>query len=324
MIQETTSVYIAGHKGLAGSAILRVLIENGFKNVITKTHAELELKDRRAVYQLFESSRPEIVILAAAKVGGIGANTEYPVEFLLENLEIQNNVISAAAQYETKTLVFLGSSCIYPKKAIYPLTEDQLLSGPFEPTNEAYAIAKVAGVKLCEFYRRQYNKNFFSLMPTNLYGPNDFYDFQKSHVIPSLLLKILRAKQAGESVVTLWGSGEPLREFLHADDLARAVLACLRRPISEPLLNVGSGEEISIASLANLIANACRHDCEFFWDKTKPDGIHRKVLDSSKIRALNWQPRIRLMDGLPTVVSEAQSKLESLLQRSQEPLKILK
>ncbi|MDB5037085.1 MAG: fcl, partial [Bacteriovoracaceae bacterium] len=241
--------------------------------------------------------------------GGIGANSTYPVEFLLENLRIQNNVISAAAEFAAKKLVFLGSSCIYPKNARYPLTEDQFLTGPFEPTNEAYAIAKAVGVKLCEAYYKQYGKNFVSVMPTNLYGPNDYYHLENSHVIPAMMLKILKAKKDGRESVTLWGTGKPLREFLHSDDLAEAIYLCLEKHNAIELMNIGSGEEISTFDLAKLISKVCGYKGEIKWDTTKPDGIARKIMDSKKMTALGWKAKISLEEGLRSIITEAEGKL---------------
>jgi GDP-L-fucose synthase len=308
-----SKIFVAGHRGLVGSAITRALDRKGFKNVVTRSRKELDLRNTAAVQEFFKTERPEFVILAAAKVGGIGANSAFPVEFLLENLQIQNNVISSAAESDVQKLIFLGSSCIYPKQARYPLTEDQLLEGPFEPTNEAYALAKVAGIKLCEFYRKQYSKNFISLMPTSMYGPNDYYDFQKSHVIPAMMLKFLKAKLEGSKTVTLWGTGKVSREFLHSDDLAEAILLCLEKYEEIEFINVGSQEETTIAELAKLICKVTGYKGEIIWDSSKPDGIARKVMDSSKIRKLGWRPRIGLEEGLRSVVPEAEKKLDDAL-----------
>lgn len=308
-IPKDSKVFVAGHNGLVGSAIVRCLEKHGFKNILKRTREEVDLRNADKASQMFEKERPEYVVLAAAKVGGIGANSTYPVEFLLENLSIQNNVISNAARFGTKKLIFLGSSCIYPKQARYPLTEDQFLNGPFEPSNEAYAIAKTVGIKLCEYYSRQYGKNFISLMPTNLYGPNDYYHLENSHVIPAMMMKILRAKKDGQKSVQLWGSGKPFREFLHSDDLAEAVLVCLEKYNDIKLINIGAGQEISICSLSQVIARVCEYSGLIEWDSSKPDGVERKIMDSSKISKLGWVPKISLEDGLRSILSEAERKL---------------
>lgn len=301
-----SKIFVAGHRGLVGSAVVRALEARGIKNILTRTRAELDLRDQTAVRKFFESERPEFVVLAAAKVGGIGANSTYPVEFLLENLQIQNNIIPAAADFGVKKLAFLGSSCIYPRNAHYPLTEDQLLASPFEKTNEAYALAKVAGIKLCEYYSKQYGKNFISLMPTNLYGPNDYYDFENSHVIPAMLLKVMKAKKENSGSVTFWGTGKPLREFMHSDDLADAILLCLEKYDSPDLLNVGSGDEYSISDLAKIVCEACDYRGEIRWDASKPDGTPRKIMDSSKMRALGWQPKRKMATELKKIAQELQ------------------
>ncbi len=306
-----SKIYVAGHRGLAGSSVVRLLQRQNYTNILTQTRRELDLRDNDKVQEFFDRERPEFVVLAAAKVGGIGANSTYPVEFLLENLRIQNNVIAAAANFGVKKLIFLGSSCIYPKNAKYPVTEDQLLTGPFEPTNEAYGLAKVAGIKLCQYYAKQYGKNFISLQPTNLYGPNDYYDFENSHVIPAMLLKVLKAKKEGQKSVTFWGSGIAKREFLHSDDLARAILLCLEKYDSPELINVGSEQEISIADLAKTIFRVCEFSGEIIWDSRYPDGILRKVMDSNKIRKLGWSAQVDMEEGLKSVVGEAKTKLES-------------
>jgi len=309
-LHSKSKIFVAGHRGLVGSAIVRRLRKEGFENLLLTTKLELDLRDSIKTREFFCREHPEFVLLAAAKVGGIGGNTTYPVEFLLENLQIQNNVISSAAESNVQKLVFLGSSCIYPKEAKYPLTEDQLLTGPLEPTNEPYAIAKIAGIKLCQSYSKQYSKNFISVMPTNLYGPNDFYDLESSHVIPAVMLKILQAKKAGLKSVTLWGSGKPFREFLHSDDLAEAVLICLKKYNDPALINIGSQEEISISELASLARGTCGFEGEILWDDSKPDGTFRKVMDSTKMRNLGWSAKIPLREGLKTIVAEAQRRLD--------------
>lgn len=315
VLKDEHKVYIAGHRGLVGSAIARALERRGHKNWIGKTSAELDLRRESAVEEFFRTERPDFVFLAAAKVGGIGANSTYPVEFLLDNLRIQNNVISVAAKYDVKKLVFLGSSCIYPKEARYPLTEDQLLSGPFEPTNEAYALAKIAGVKLCEYYSKQYKKNFISAMPTNLYGPNDYYHFENSHVIPAVLLKVLKARNEGAKSVRLWGSGQVYREFLHSDDLAEALIICLEKYESPELINIGSETESRIDELCQLICKICGFSGEIQWDPARPDGVVRKVMSSKKVRALGWSPRIKLEEGLRAILPEAERKLMEIMGR---------
>lgn len=304
IVGSDKKIFVAGHRGLVGSAVMRALEARGHRQILFKTRQELDLRNSVAVREFFKNERPDYVILAAAKVGGIGANSTYPVEFLLENLQIQNAVIPAAADHGVSKLVFLGSSCIYPKSARYPLTEDQLLTSAFEPTNEAYALAKVAGIKLCQFYAKEYSKNFISVMPTNLYGPNDYYDVEKSHVIPAMLLKVLKAKREGAKVVTFWGTGKPLREFLHSDDLAEAILTCLEKYDSPVLINIGSQEEVSIASLAKMVCEACDFQGEIHWDTSKPDGVMRKVMDSSKIRTLGWKPTRQMNLELKKISAE--------------------
>ncbi len=304
-----SKIFVAGHRGLVGSALCRALEQRGYSRILKRTRAELDLQELQQVRSFFERERPDFVILAAAKVGGIGANSTYPVEFLLENLSIQNNVIATSAATGVKKLVFLGSSCIYPRSARYPLTEDQLLAGPFESTNEAYALAKVAGIKLCQAYAREYGKDFISLMPTNLYGPNDQYHLHDSHVIPAMFLKFLLAKKQGQPAVTLWGTGTPLREFLHSDDLASAVVFCLEKYDNPTQINVGSGQEVSIRELAELVAEVCGYQGRLEWDRSKPDGVARKLMDSSRIRALGWQPQVSLREGLRSVLKDAEKHI---------------
>ncbi|KAF0180129.1 MAG: GDP-L-fucose synthase [Limisphaerales bacterium] len=292
------TIYIAGHRGLAGSALLRLYSRLPGWRVITRTHAELELKDTAAVRAFFAQERPTHVVLAAAKVGGINANRLFQVEFLLDNLRIQNNVLEAAADFGVAKLLFLGSSCVYPKHAPQPIHEDALLTSPLEPTNEGYALAKIAGLKLCAFYRRQHGRDFISAMPTNLYGPNDNFDLEKSHVLPALIRRFHEAKVSAAPTVTLWGTGTPRREFLHADDFAEACAALMDRYESDQLINVGTGEDETIRELAELIRDIVGYRGEIVWDATMPDGTPRKLLDVSRINALGWKARIPLADGI--------------------------
>ena len=299
-MQKTDRIYIAGHRGLAGSAIHRELQRAGYANFLTRTSAELNLRERDSVRAFFEKERPQVVAVAAAKVGGIKANSEFPVEFLLWNLQIQNNVIEAAADFGAEKLLFLGSSCIYPKFAPQPISEDALLTGALEPTNDAYAIAKIAGIKLCQSYSRQYGKRFISAMPTNLYGPGDNFDLANSHVLPALLRKVHEAKQRGDSEVVVWGTGTPRREFLHADDLAAACRFLLENYDDPALINVGFGDDVTIHELAETICEVVDFKGALTFDTTKPDGTPRKLMDSSRLRALGWQPAISLRDGIRT------------------------
>jgi GDP-L-fucose synthase len=289
---------VAGHRGLVGSGIVRKLEAAGYENLLLRTRAELDLTDSAAVAAFFEHEKPELVFLAAAHVGGILANDTYPVEFLLENLKIQNNVIENAYCHGVAKLLFLGSSCIYPRLAEQPIREDSLLTGPLEKTNQWYAIAKIAGLKLCEAYNTQYGANFISAMPTNLYGPQDNFDLQTSHVLPELLRKFHEAKLAGRGEVEIWGSGKPLREFLHVDDLADACLFLMENYDDPALINVGSGTEVTIAELARLVAETVGFEGDLRFDPDKPDGTPRKLMDSSRLFALGWQPRITLTEGL--------------------------
>lgn len=291
-------VFVAGHRGLAGGAILRELQRAGCASLLTRTRGELDLADRAAVRRFFEQEKPAVVVVAAAKVGGIKANNDFPVEFLLENLKIQNNVIEAAADFGARKLLFLGSSCIYPKHAPQPIPESALLSGPLELTNDAYAIAKIAGIKLCQAYAREYGRNFICAMPTNLYGPGDNFDLASSHVLPALLRKIHEAKVGGAKEVVVWGTGEPRREFLHVDDLAGACRFLLEHYDEPEIINVGCGEDVTIRALAELICEVVGFAGGLVFDPSKPDGTPRKLMDTSRLSALGWRPRIVLREGI--------------------------
>jgi len=291
-------IYVAGHRGLVGAAIVRRLQAAGYTNSITRTHAELDLTNQAEVSAFFAQERPEWVFLAAAKVGGIYANDTYPAEFIRDNLLIQSNVIDAAYQHDTQKLLFLGSSCIYPKFAPQPMREDALLTGPLEPTNEWYAIAKIAGIKMCQAYRKQYGFHAISLMPTNLYGPGDNFHPQNSHVLPALLRRFHEAKMSGAPSVTVWGSGSPRREFLHVDDLADACLFLMEYYDSPEIVNVGIGQDVSIRELAETIKGVVGYPGELVFDSSKPDGTPRKLLDVSRLTALGWQARIPFREGI--------------------------
>lgn len=297
-MDTTSKIYVAGHRGLVGSAIVRALEASGYTNLITKTRQELDLLDQHAVATFFATEKPEYVFLAAAKVGGIVANRDYPAEFIYENLQIQNNIIHSAYQNNVTKLCFLGSSCIYPKMAAQPISEDALLTGPLEETNAAYAIAKIAGIKMCQAYNHQYGTNYISLMPTNLYGPNDNFDLETSHVLPALIRRFHEAKEQDAPSVTLWGSGSPKREFLHVDDLADATLFLMNNYDGTEIVNVGTGEDVSIKELAERIKETVSYTGEIEWDTTKPDGTPRKLLNVSHIHTLGWHHKIDLVDGI--------------------------
>ncbi len=297
-MDKDDSIFIAGHRGLVGSAVLRKLKEEGFSRLLTRTRSELDLLNRAAVDEFFGRERPAIVVVAAAKVGGIKANNDQPVEFLTENLLIQNNLICAAHAHGVRKLLFLGSSCIYPKHAPQPIPESALLGGPLEPTNEAYAIAKIAGIKLCQAYAREYGGNFISAMPTNLYGPNDNFDLGTSHVFAALLRKAHEAKASGAREIVVWGSGTPRREFLHVDDLASACLFLLQHYDSPEIINIGAGTDLTVRELAELICEVVGFKGELTWDASKPDGTPRKLLDITKIKSLGWKPTIPLHAGI--------------------------
>ncbi|HSQ45210.1 MAG TPA: GDP-L-fucose synthase [Ginsengibacter sp.] len=297
-MNTTDKIYVAGHRGMVGSAIVRKLRSDGFNNIIEKTSSELDLRNQESVNKFFENNKPDYVFLAAAKVGGIMANNTYKAEFLYDNLMIESNIIQAAYKNEVKKLLFLGSSCIYPKLAPQPLKEEYLLSGLLEATNEPYAIAKIAGIKLCEYYREQFGCNYISLMPTNLYGPNDNYDLQNSHVLPALIRKFHTAKISNTPSITLWGTGSPKREFLYVDDLANACLHLMQHYNEKQFLNIGTGEDLTIKELAELIKNIVGYDGEITWDTTKPDGTPRKLMDVSKAHSLGWTHEISLEEGI--------------------------
>ncbi|QNF32316.1 GDP-L-fucose synthase [Adhaeribacter swui] len=303
-MQPNNKIYIAGHRGMVGSAILRKLEKEGYFNIITSTSTEVDLRNQVQVNDFIATHQPDYVFLAAAKVGGIVANNTYPAEFLYDNLMIQSNVIHAAYLNKVKKLLFLGSSCIYPKLAPQPLKEEYLLTGELEPTNEAYAIAKIAGIKLCDAYRTQYGCNFISVMPTNLYGPNDNYDLQNSHVLPALLRKIITAKEENAPSVTIWGTGKPMREFLHVDDLADACFYLMQNYNEPGLVNIGVGEDISILDLARLIQKIVGYEGEIKTDTSKPDGTPRKLMDVSKLNNFGWKAKISLEEGIRKVYEE--------------------
>lgn len=298
MIPKNSKIYIAGHKGMVGSACWKILSNAGYNNLIGKSSKELDLRNQSKVKEFLEKERPFAIIDAAAKVGGILANNNSPYEFLLDNMLIQNNLIQSAHMLNIPKFIFLGSSCIYPKMAPQPLKEDYLLTGPLEPTNQWYAIAKISGVKLIEALRKQYKRDYVSLMPTNLYGQEDNFDLNSSHVLPALIRKFHEAKSNNNPTVTLWGSGSPMREFLHVDDMANAVKFVLENKTSEFLYNVGKGEDLTIKELARIIQSEVGFEGEIRWDSTKPDGTPRKIMDSSKLRKMGWKPKIELINGI--------------------------
>ena len=298
-MDSNSKIFVAGHKGLVGSAIVRNLKEKGFTNILTVDRNQVDLTDLTAVKMFFLLEQPEYVFMAAAKVGGILANRDYPADFIHENLMIQSNIISCAAEEKVKKLLFLGSSCIYPKFAEQPITEDQLLSGHLESSNEAYAIAKIAGIKMCQAYRRQHGLNAISLMPTNLYGPNDNFDHNSSHVLPAMISKFHGSLNKSEHwVVKLWGDGSPMREFLHVDDLAEACYTCMEKYDGEEHINVGTGEDVTIKELAETIVDVVGYKNDYEWDTSKPNGTPRKVLNVDKIKSLGWEPKISLREGI--------------------------
>jgi len=300
-VKINSRIYVAGHRGLVGSAIFRLLKKRGFENLITRTHSELELMDAVAVQNFFEETKPEFVFLAAAKVGGIHANSTYPADFIRENLVVQTNVIHESWRNGVEKLMFLGSSCIYPKLCPQPISEESLLTGELEPTNEAYALAKIAGIKTCQSYNQQYGTNFISVMPTNLYGINDNFHPENSHVLPALIRRFHEAKLANAESISIWGTGNPRREFLHSDDLADAVLFLMENYNDSEIVNVGCGEDQTIRALAETICEVVGYSGSLAFDSTRPDGTPQKVLDISKIRALGWTPEIPLKNGLEQV-----------------------
>jgi len=298
MTDTPRRIYVAGHRGLVGSAIARKIDEHGQDEWFGRTRSELDLLDRRAVFDFLAETKPDAVVVAAAKVGGIAANSAYPVDFLTDNVQIQSNLMDGAHAADVPRLLFLGSSCIYPKFAPQPIHEDSLLTGPLEPTNDAYAIAKIAGIRLADGYRSQFGRDWISAMPTNIYGPGDNFDLETSHVLPALLRRFHEAQQSGAESVTLWGTGVALREFLYSEDLAEAVLHLLDHYSEPGPINVGFGEDISIKDLATVIAGVVGFEGEIRWDSSKPDGTPRKILDSGRIRALGWEPRVGLHEGI--------------------------
>ncbi len=297
-MEKTDKIYVAGHRGLVGSAIVRSLQAEGYQNIIGRTHKELDLTNQQQVRDFFEAQRPDVVVLAAAKVGGINANNTTPAEFAYENMQIQCNVIHCCHEYKVKKLLFLGSTCIYPRMAPQPIPEDALLTGPLEETNEAYAIAKIAGLEMCKFYKRQYGDDFISCMPTNLYGPYDNYDLEGSHVMPAMIRKFHEAKVSGSPAVTLWGTGTPLREFLYVDDMADACVFLLEHYSGEQHVNIGTGKEITIRELAETVKKTVGYAGEIVWDQTMPDGTPRKLTDVKKLHELGWTHKVELAEGV--------------------------
>lgn len=311
MISKNSKIYVAGHRGMVGSAICRKLEKEGFQHVLKMSSKELDLRNQSEVLDFFRTNNPDIVIDAAARVGGIMANNSYPYQFLMENLLIQDNLFKAAIDFNVSKFVFLGSSCIYPRLAPQPLKEEYLLTGPLEPTNEWYAVAKITGVKACEAIRKQYGKDFVSLMPTNLYGPYDNFDLNTSHVLPAMIRKFHEAKENGNAPVKLWGSGAPMREFLHVNDLADAVYFVLNQVMPEHLYNVGTGVDLTIKDLAKLIQKITGHEGEINWDSSKPDGTPRKLMDISKLHSLGWKHEFELEEGISNTYQWFQQNIDS-------------
>ena len=315
-VSPSSLIYVAGHRGMVGSAVVRMLQQDGFNHLLLATRSELDLTSQPAVDRFFQQHRPDVVVFAAAKVGGIHANSTFPAEFLYENLVMASNAVHAALKNGASRFLFLGSTCIYPRLAPQPISESSLLTSQLEPTNEAYAIAKIAGLKLCQFYRRQYGVMFHSAMPTNLYGPGDNYHPDHSHVIPALIRRFHEAKETRADSVTIWGSGTPLREFLHVDDLASGILHLLQLPDPPDLVNIGSGEEISIRGVAEMIAEIIGFDGQIINDTSKPDGTPRKLSDISLIRSTGWSPQISLQQGLTMACTDFLSELRQEKLRS--------
>ncbi|NMA33108.1 MAG: GDP-L-fucose synthase [Clostridiaceae bacterium] len=313
-MEKDSRIYVAGHIGMVGSAIIRCLQQNGYENIIKRTHSELDLTNQSETEKFFEEKRPEYVFLAAAKVGGIHANDTYPADFIMENMLIECNVIRSAFRNNVKKLMFLGSACIYPKLCPQPIREEYLLTGALEPTNEAYAIAKISGIKMCQSYNKQYGTRYISVMPANLYGINDRFDEHNSHVIPSMIIKFHRAKCENQQFVELWGTGKPLREFLYIDDMAEACLWLMQNYESSELINIGSGNEISIRKLAEIIREVVGFQGEIRFDAAKPDGTPRRVLDNSKILATGWKPKVDMKEGIRREYEYYLSKLGTVLQ----------
>lgn len=319
-MEKNSRIFVAGHRGLVGSAICRALDRQGHQNLVLRTHGELDLTDRAAVLDFYRQEKPEFVFLAAAKVGGILANDSYPADFIRENIEIQNSVIDASYRSGVKRLLFLGSSCIYPKLAPQPIKEEYLLTGPLEPTNRAYALAKIAGIEMCWSYNRQYGTRYLAAMPTNLYGPGDNFDLKGSHVLPALMRKVVEAKRAGETKLVVWGTGKPRREFLYSDDLAEASVHLLNLPDQSyeslmsphepPLINIGTGEDLTIRELAELVARVLDFKCELVFETNRPDGTPQKLLDVSRLHALGWKAKVSLEEGIRRTFTSAQSQLE--------------
>jgi len=303
MINSNSKIYIAGHRGMVGSAILNKLRKQGYTNLPVRTSTELDLRDQNSVDNFVGNERPDVIIIAAARVGGIMANNSYPYQFIYDNLAIETNLINSAHKHDVSKVIFLGSSCIYPKLANQPLKEEYLLTGPLEPTNEWYAIAKITGIKLCEALRKQYNRNYVSLMPTNLYGPNDNFDLETSHVLPAMIRKFHDAKVNGHETVTLWGTGKPMREFLYVEDMADAVLYAMEHELNENLYNIGTGKDITIRELAELIQNVIGHKGNIRWNTDKPDGTPRKLLDISKMKNEGWTYKTALTKGIRNTYS---------------------
>lgn len=297
-MNKTDKIYVAGHRGLVGSAIVRNLKSKGYNNIVGRTHKELELTDQQAVRAFFEEERPDVVVLAAAKVGGINANNTTPAEFIYDNMQVQCNVIHCCHQYGVKKLLFLGSTCIYPKMAPQPIPEDALLTGPLETTNEAYAVAKIAGMEMCKFYKRQYGDDFISCMPTNLYGPHDNYDLNGSHVLPAMIRKFHEAKLNNAPFVELWGTGTPLREFLYVDDMADACVFLLENYDGEQHVNIGTGKEVTIKELAEMVKKTVGFEGEIIWNDGMPDGTPRKLTDVTKLHSLGWRHKVELEEGI--------------------------